>query len=287
MRGSHFLTIGALVLTLTACPKKNAGDGGDGGGDDDAATAQVDAGPETTNEAAVTRYPDEQVIDHTTATVKAAKATVLKAVPKGDVIATLKKGDDAVEVSEHNGYYRVVFPDPKDPTKKLGGWVVKFAFEDPPIPKKAPLPKCNGENTTLVSDKSNPIVPRCTIFCAEDAECPSGSCESALILDPKGQPAVVNGETHFMSVCTVAKAAAKNTGTKPAAKVAMVVPKCTGDNALYAMDAEKGPILCAPNCSTDKDCNGKGKCVEAAMMQEDGQPALNHNGGFIGTQVCR
>ena len=286
MRGLSILACGAIILSLTACPKKNADDPNDGGGDG-AATAQVDAGPETTNEAAVTRYPDEAPIDHTAATVKVAKTNVLKAVPKGDVIATLKKGDDVAQVSEHNGYYRVVFPDPKDPTKKLGGWVVKFAFDDPPVAVKAPLPKCTGEGTTLVSDKSKPIVPRCTIFCTEDTDCPSGKCDSALILDSKGNPAVVNGDTHFMSVCSAGKAAApKDAGAAKPVAVARAVPKCTGENALYAMDPFSGPILCAPSCNADKDCPGK-KCVEAAMMMDTGEPALSHNGTPIGTQVCR
>jgi hypothetical protein len=279
---SIFFTL--CLVGVLGCPKKSASGGGDASLDAAIATA-VDAGPETTNESQITGYPDETAIDHAPATVKAAKATVLKAVPKGDTVATLKKGDTVAEVSEHNGYYRVVFADPNDATKKLSGWVVKFAFDDAPVPRKAPIPKCTGAGAVLVSDKSSLIVPRCTIFCGDDSDCPSGACEASLILDEKGNPAIVNGDTHIMPVCTVPKAAKDAGAAKPAA---VAVPKCTGDQGLYALDP-KSKIFCAATdpCTTDKDCNGKGTCTDAMIMQDDGTPALSHNGAPMGGKICK
>lgn len=123
------------MLALTGCPKKT-GDAGDAAAE---AGATADAGPEAANEADVTRYLDEVAVDHQAATIKAPKANALKATPKGDIVAALKKGDSVTELGEHNGYYRVVFADPKDASRKLEGWVVKFAFDDPPVAKKRPV----------------------------------------------------------------------------------------------------------------------------------------------------
>jgi hypothetical protein len=277
------------MLVLTGCPKK-AGDSGDASAEG-GATAAVDAGPEASNEADITRYPDEVAIDHTAATIKTPKANVLKATPKGDIVTALKKGDTVTELGEHNGYYRIVFADPKDASKKLEGWVVKFAFDDPPVAQKRPVPKCTGASAIMVSDKPKPIVPRCSIFCADDKDCPSGKCDSALILNDKGEPAVVNGDTHFESVCSAGTKAAPtgsaDAGKPKVAPAPVAVPKCANDEALYAV-SEHAPIFCSKtDCSTDKDCNGKGTCVEAMIMTDDGTPQLNHNGSPIGNKTCK
>jgi hypothetical protein len=282
-------TIVALValFALVGCPKKtaDAADAAAEGG------ATADAGPEAANEADLTRYPDEQAIDHQAATIKTPKANALKATPKGDIVASLKKGDTVTELSEHNGYYRVVFADPKDASRKLEGWVVKFAFDDPPVVKKRPVPKCTGDGVVMVSDKANPIVPRCSIFCTDDKDCPSGKCDSALILNEKGEPAVVNGDTHFESVCSAGTrtgAASADAGKPKVAPPPAAVPKCASDEGLYAVD-EHSKIFCSKgdSCSSDKDCGGKGTCVEAMIMQDDGTPQLSHNGTPIGGKVCK
>ena len=259
--------------------------------------AVVDAGPEATNEAEIARYSDERTIDHEQAEIKVPKATLLKAVPKGAVVLSLKKGDKVSWVAEHNGYYRVTTDDPKDGSKKLMGWVVQFAFEEPPPPpKKIPVPKCASEEL-LASLSPRHIVPFCTKLCAEDSECPSKSCSSSLILDDKGQPAIINGDTHIETVCVPKEPAkgAKDAGaaadaggdagkTKPPAKV---VPKCANDESLFAVD-EKASPFCGKGdgCSTDKDC-GKGTCLDVIMLTEDGSPQLNAHGGMLGGKFCK
>ena len=275
------LVLPLCLLPLLGCPRK----GGNGAADasaDAGPVAVVDAGPEASNEAKLSHYADERAIDHESATVKSTKALALTAVPKGDVVGTLKAGDSVTEVSEHNGYFLVLFPDPSAASRKLGGWVQKFAFMDAPLPHKAKLPKCT-DGQFLVSDKVSPLQPRCSKICVDDADCPSAKCETAIHLDDKGNANSINGVTEAVPVCSVP--AVKDGGVKPAA---VAVPKCTPEETLYAV-GEHAPIFCAKgdSCSADKDCKGKGTCVDAIVMQDDGQPARTMHGSPMGDKICK
>ncbi len=258
----------ALALAVTGCPKKT--DAVPDAQADAAVVASVDAGPEATNETDVTRYPDETELDHVSATVLTARAVLLKSTPKGATIATLKKGDTVLQLGEHNGFFRVLAADPKDASKKVMGWVVKFAFDEPPVHKKAPLPKCIGEGILLVSDKANPLSPRCAKECAEDNECPGSECTSAIVLDDKnGVPAIINGDTHSMGACAATKAHA----TKPAG---LTAPTCKPDEVI-ASDDEKGPLFCNINSACNfgpKDCASGGKCASLHIFGADGKPVM-------------
>ncbi len=266
---------------LFGCPKKS-GDAGDASAE--AAVAVVDAGPEATNAAQITHYPDERAIDHESATVKTAKTNAQKAVPKGDLVATLKAGDSVTQVSEHNGYFLVLFPDPADATKKIEGWVSKFAFMDPPVAHKAKIPTC-GDGLHLVSDKVSPLNLRCSKICVDDSDCPSGKCEAAITIDEKGTPRSTNGTPEVMPVCSVPVVVREAGAAKPAA---VSVPKCASDETLYAQ-SEHAPIFCSKggSCSKDADCKGKGPCVDVMIMQDDGNPARTMHGSPMGDKICK
>jgi hypothetical protein len=88
-----------------------------------------------------------------------------------------------------------------------------------------------------------------------------------------------------MPVCTVPKAPKDAGVAKPPA---VAVPKCADGQALYAVDLH-GKLFCASvdGCNGDKDCNGKGKCIDAMLMSDDGTPMLNHNNSPMGGPVCK
>src|SRR5262245_28374347 len=93
------------LLILTGCPKKK------GEVSDAAAEAEADAvvdaappGPEATNADQVARFPDEAAIDHTAAALAGAKTNVRKTPPSGEVIASLAKGTNVVQIASHDKY---------------------------------------------------------------------------------------------------------------------------------------------------------------------------------------
>jgi hypothetical protein len=200
MKKAHALVLVPLLVILAGCPKKSTGAA-------DAApeagpVAVVDAGPETTNEAQVTRYPDdEKPMDRADATVKIAKVNAIAAVPKGDVVASLKKGDAVTQLALHTGYYLVIFADPKDASKKLSGWVVKQAFDDVTyVPTKRQMPSC-AAGTILVTNALSPLMPRCAKQCTKAAECDSKMCDSVIQLDPKTGGPLGEGSNQYVQAC--------------------------------------------------------------------------------------
>lgn len=198
---AQVVLVPALLLAATGCPKKNATGSADAAPEGGATAAVVDAGPETTNEAVVTRYPDdEKSIDRADATVKIAKTNALTAVPKGDVITSLAKGDLVTQLALHGGYYLVIFPDPKDPTHKLMGWVPKQAFDDTVyVPTKRVMPTC-AAGQLLVTNALSPFMPRCAKHCTKSADCDSKMCDSVIALDAKsGAP--LEGQSQYVQAC--------------------------------------------------------------------------------------
>ncbi len=193
-----------LAAMLAACPKKGT-DAADAAAEAGAGAAVVDAGPETTNEAQITRYTDdEKSMDRADATVKIAKTNAITAVPKGDVVTSLKKGDAVTQVVLHNGYYLVTFADPKDPTKKLMGWVAKQAFDDATyVPAKKTMPAC-AAGGILVTNALSPFMPRCTTHCTKDADCTSKMCDSVVQLDPKTGAPIGEGSAQYTQACEAA-----------------------------------------------------------------------------------
>lgn len=214
-KSKAFVTVLLPLLVLVAgCPKNKGADASDAAVEGGASVAVVDAGPETTNEAQVTRYPDdEKSMDRADATIKIVKTNALTAVPKGDVITSLQKGDAVTQLALHGGYYLVVFADPKDGAKKLSGWVAKQAFDDTVYaPTKRQMPSC-AAGSLLVTNALSPFMPRCAKHCTKGAECDSKMCDSVIQLDPKtGTP--LEGQNQYVQACEAALPPKADAGAK-------------------------------------------------------------------------
>jgi hypothetical protein len=179
------------VALLVGCPKKNAdADAGDDGAAAAAAAAAavVDAAPAAPaapaakNSADVARFPagekpvaddDQKIVD---------PFTVARTSPRtGAVVAAVKAGTDPFKIAELNDAVLITFPDPKDPTVTLMGWVLKTAFtgiarfdggiHDASV-DAAVLPtlfgKCGAGAELMVNIAATPV---CRRKCTADKDC--------------------------------------------------------------------------------------------------------------------
>jgi hypothetical protein len=219
------------------------------------------AGPEASNELDVRRYEDETPVDHLPLTVKGSAATVQKWYPKGPVIATLNKGEAVVQLAERYGFYRVTFTDPKDPARKMMGWVAKFPFDEPVdagLPAKIALPKC----AVGTGDPGTPLVvlegqkARCAYVCRENHEClttTGGNCVAVVIVPSSGE---IHSNPDYTTVCTGVVQAPKptNDGGKSVPSLFGTVHLSNGKCPPGFASAPKVGDLCYRSCTADKDC---------------------------------
>jgi len=214
------------------------------------------AGAEASNELDVARYEDEVAVDHAPLKVKASTATAFRSYPKGDMVATLNHDDEVVELSERYGFYRITFPDPKDRSRKLMGWVARFAFEDAPTTKKKlTLPRCvigTGDPGTAVLVLEDP--PRCAHVCKEAAECVASGrkCEARIVVPRSGDFA---SNPSYTTVC----------GAKPPdpnARPSLFGVPAPGNGKCprsYALAPKLGGF-CYRSCKKDLDCPDESTC---------------------------
>jgi hypothetical protein len=159
-----------LSAALAGCPHKKADTV-------DAAPPELlvlDAGlaaPEASNDADVTRFPDETKLDHVARSTQAVVTTVRKAPPSGAVIATLAKGTAVQEIAQRDKFSIILFADPKDPTKKLMGWVFQEAFiGGATTPQKPTVTNpCPAGQQLLIGEQDF-----CGKVCKVAADCPNG-----------------------------------------------------------------------------------------------------------------
>jgi len=120
------------------------------------------------NESQVTRYPGEQA-EPGPLTLD-GDASLRTAAPTGDLVLLLKRGTEVEKVSEYQSYYLIQVEDPKDPTRKLLGWVPATAFS-------------NGKPVAVVSDAGvKPAVVTVT----------DGGAKPAVVVDAGAKPVVVD-----------------------------------------------------------------------------------------------
>lgn len=254
----------ALGCGLAACGNKKKSEPVETGKPVAIADAGLDAAAlEAANELDVARYEDEVAVDHVPLKVKASAALTFKSYPMGDLIVTLDRGDDVVQLSERYGFYRVTFSDPKHRSRRLMGWIGHFAFEEPPPAKKFPLLRCRigtGQPGTALVVLEDP--PRCAYVCKDAAECvATGSKCEARIVVPQSSGEITSIPS-YTTVCTAAAkspeagAGAKKTppslfGTSPP-----VNGKCP---RLFAPAPKVGP-LCYRSCKTDVECPDGSTC---------------------------
>ena len=97
------------------------------------ATIAADPLAQAENKEQVKQYADEY---HFTparpAKMVTGFSTQVRSAPSGDAITTVETVDNVTEVARDakGNYYLVLYPDPKDATKQLAGWVYRGALEN-------------------------------------------------------------------------------------------------------------------------------------------------------------
>lgn len=124
------------VVLLAGCPKK--GDTGADAAAEAAATpaeasadlgegGEMPAAPSAKNEKDIARFPGETKVANEPA--KILSYAVVRASPRaGANVAVPHVGSDVTKIAQYNDAFLIVFPDPKDASSSLMGWVGKEAF---------------------------------------------------------------------------------------------------------------------------------------------------------------
>jgi len=187
----------ALVLSVVAlagCPKKG-GDAADAG-DEAAATlvAVADAAPTAPvakNVNDVGRFPAEKPLTDDTQKIVDSLAVAKTGCKSGSQVAIVKVGTDPFKIAEFQDCILVTFPDPKDATATLLGWVPKDAFTHVTVldagvkdaavdAATATTLKCAAGQEAIVNIGTT--TPACRKKCTADKDCKTptaGACANA------------------------------------------------------------------------------------------------------------
>ena len=176
----------ALVLTvvvLAGCPKKS-GDVADAGDEAAAPVAVVDAAPAAPvakNVNDVARFPAEKPLVDDTQKIVDVLAVAKTGCKSGSQVAVVKAGTDPFKISEFQDCDLITFPDPKDATGTLMGWVPKDAFTHVTVldagVKDAAVDAAVAPSTTLKCAAGQEAivnigsVPTCRKKCTADKDC--------------------------------------------------------------------------------------------------------------------
>jgi hypothetical protein len=201
---------GALSLVavgLMGCPKKpGASDAGPG----DAAVASASAVAEAaapapavgTNDADVTKYPDQNPDNQDALTARyAGSARTEASTTGGKLVAVVKAGTAATRIADHEGFDLVVFPDPSDATKMLEGWVAQSVFGSVPTvhhvtdggtaPPPGPVKPLDVKKTGATCPGGyGPCGAMCRLECKADSDCglSTAHCTGGMCLGPGAVP---------------------------------------------------------------------------------------------------
>ncbi len=182
-----------VAALLAGCPHKKADVV-------DASAAEVvvlDAGApqaEASNEADVTRFPDETKLDNVIAVVK-RMSTVREIPQSGKAVATLAATTTVTQIAQREKYFLVTFDKPGDAATKLMGWVSQDAFSSISLDAGLKAITCTAPEVPLYSDSAF-----CGRVCTKDADCVSGqACKGTAQMFAAGK---IGAST---SVCTVYK----------------------------------------------------------------------------------
>ncbi len=116
-------------FVLLGCPLKKPGESTDAAPEASASAAVEAAAPMAANDSDVTHYPDQAPGSNETLTTRVMVAARTEAsTTGGKLVAELKPGTQTQKLADHEGFDLVVFPDPKDASNKLEGWVHATAF---------------------------------------------------------------------------------------------------------------------------------------------------------------
>lgn len=194
VRGTGALAFMMFVVSCSGLLKKKDGDGGleasvaDVG--DAAGTTPAAAGL-ATNEADITRYPDETKLADVSATLQRGY-NVRQSTPAGTVVTVLPKGAVVTQIASHGGAFLITFDSPTAPGTKLMGWIYRDAFSA--VVADAGPPTCPKGDVLVMGD-----VPFCGHVCQDDSACPAGqACKG------QANKLLPNGKTgDGLTVCTV------------------------------------------------------------------------------------
>jgi hypothetical protein len=193
------------AVILAGCPKKDgAADAAAEAAAETPSAAAADAAaptaaPAAKNEKDIARFPSgETAIANETA--KILSYTVARTQPRGGGnVGSPKIGGDVTKIASYNDVFLIVFPDPKDATSNLMGWVGKEAFvvtiTDASIDRivvDAAKPLTCGAGLALVTLGGDPI---CKKTCKTDKDCKNptaGAC---------GVAAAATGAAKALHVC--------------------------------------------------------------------------------------
>jgi len=255
IRRSPLVSLAALLpiaFVVVACHKNDAAAPTDAGATD-AGVAVVDAGPivlaEPSNEASIGRFGDETKLADVAATIADPHANARNSVPGGALVASLRQGEAVVQIAQHDKFFLCTFPDPKDSTKRLEGWVADEAFKPgptQPIPKTATCP--NPQVHLMVDEQIF-----CGNICKEDKDCPGGQrCvgQASSYVEGHAGPSV--------TTCTVPAggSAAPPANLQAGVQVAPIAPNACLTGYGYGTDK-----LCHRLCPHGNECPAPSRCV--------------------------
>jgi hypothetical protein len=173
------------VLGLASCGLLKKGGAGDASADAD--TTAVDAAPTkvtASNDADLTHPADEATLDPPEdATIAGWSATAKTGPGTGTTVATLTKGTAVTKIATHEKFVLVMFDAPKDPSKKVAGWITTDAFTAhvyvAPKDGGAKASKDGGGLVTPVDAAAPLVVPTQPSAAVEIPTAPAGSVEVA------------------------------------------------------------------------------------------------------------
>ncbi len=148
--------------------------------------------PVATNVNRVARFPDEQALNNAAAKVADPSVAARSYVPGGALVTMLKLGTPVVQIAKHEGFVLCTFPDPKNASAELEGWIAEQAFvAGPTVPSKAACPK--GQSMLMVDEQNF-----CGHVCKTDKECAHGqTCTGSANLFASGKSGAQ------VSTCTI------------------------------------------------------------------------------------
>jgi hypothetical protein len=198
------------VAMLVGCPKKKD-DGSDAGDAEVEAAAAVDAAPAAPaakNVNDVARFPAEKPLTDDDQKTIDLFTSVKTGCKSGAQVALMKAGTDPFKIAEFQDCMLVTFPDPKDATVTLMGWIPKEAFtrvtvfdagikdagKDATVDAAVatgPL-KCAAGQEAIVNIGKDPI---CRKKCTTEKDCKTptpGACKTATTVAGKLTNVCVN-----------------------------------------------------------------------------------------------
>ena len=187
------------VALLLGCPKKST-DATDAGDEAAAPVAAVvdaaPAAPVAKNVNDVARFPAEKPLTDDTQKTVDPFAFAKTGCKSGNQVAAVKVGTDPFKIAEFQDCILITFPDPKDATSTLMGWIPKDAFTHVTVIGDAGIKDAAVDAAVVPTTTTTPLKcpagqeaivnigrdPTCRKKCTADKDCKTptaGACANA------------------------------------------------------------------------------------------------------------